>query len=234
MKRILTTLSQKWPEYLLEILVLIIGIYGAFAVDNWNENRKAEAEEINLFKNILTDLQSDSLLAVACLKQLEMQLTVVDRMIKDIQDQDSSYKHDNAGIVRFWTTFIPRTQGNHAELVSTIKNKNARRAVQDYFYQEDQVLNVYEEYDDIVRGKVRPYLAQQDAYDLQFLVAGTMDDELKIIISQKMVQQLLKDSEFKQILFERRFKTEQFKRSIKSTIEGNNKLSLLLNEEINK
>lgn len=234
MKRIFSTLAQKWPEYLLEILVLIIGIYGAFAVDNWNENRKAEAEEINLFKNILTDLQSDSLLAVACLKQLEMQLTVVDRMIKDIQDQDSSYKHDNAGIVRFWTTFIPRTQGNHAELVSTIKNKNARRAIQDYFYQEDQVLNVYEEYDDIVRGKVRPYLAQQDAYDLQFLVAGTMDDELKIIISQKMVQQLLKDSEFKQILFERRFKTEQFKRSIKSTIEGNNKLSLLLNEEINK
>ncbi len=231
MKRILTTLSQKWPEYLLEILVLIIGIYGAFAVDNWNENRKSDAEEINLFKNILTDLQSDSLLAVGCLKQLEIQLTVVDRMIKDIQDKDSSYEHDNAGMVRFWTTYLPRTQGNHAELVSTIKNKNARRALQEYFYLEDRVLNVCEEYDDIVRERIRPFLAQKDAYDLQFLVAGTMDDELKIIISQKMVQQLLKDSEFKQILFELRFKTEQFKRSMKSTIEENNSLSLLLNKE---
>ncbi|MEQ8240343.1 MAG: hypothetical protein RIA69_14085 [Cyclobacteriaceae bacterium] len=56
MKRLLTTLAEKWPEYLLEILVLIIGIYGAFAVDNWNESRKDKLLENEILSEIKVSL----------------------------------------------------------------------------------------------------------------------------------------------------------------------------------
>ena len=56
MKRILSTLSQKWPEYLLEILVIIIGIYGAFVLDNWNERRLEKLEGREILRNIKGDI----------------------------------------------------------------------------------------------------------------------------------------------------------------------------------
>ncbi len=59
MKRILSTLKEKWPEYILEILVLIIGIYGAFELSNYGENSNRKKAELEILKSCKTELMAD-------------------------------------------------------------------------------------------------------------------------------------------------------------------------------
>ncbi|MFK7953575.1 MAG: DUF6090 family protein [Ekhidna sp.] len=75
MKRILTTLKEKWPEYLLEILVLIIGIYGAFAMDNWNEERKDRQKEQQVLTELKAEYQSN-------LDQLDQKTNMRNQMLE--------------------------------------------------------------------------------------------------------------------------------------------------------
>jgi len=57
MKKIFETLKQKWAEYLLEILVIIIGILGAFALNNWNLERDIKRQETSILSEIKRNVE---------------------------------------------------------------------------------------------------------------------------------------------------------------------------------
>jgi hypothetical protein len=60
MKKILSTLKEKWAEYILEILVITIGILGAYALNSWNEQNKAKTLEKEYVFRLIEDLAKDT------------------------------------------------------------------------------------------------------------------------------------------------------------------------------
>ena len=60
MKKLTENLRQNWPTYFFEILVLIIGIYGAFALEEWKENRSNHKKEVFILEKLYNNLQSDT------------------------------------------------------------------------------------------------------------------------------------------------------------------------------
>ena len=48
MKKITELIKEKWGEYVIEIIVITLGIFGAFILNNWNESRK-QNERFKIF-----------------------------------------------------------------------------------------------------------------------------------------------------------------------------------------
>lgn len=59
MKRLLSTLSEKWPEYIMESIVIVASILGAIALENWNDDRKEKEHLKEIYQVILSDLEKD-------------------------------------------------------------------------------------------------------------------------------------------------------------------------------
>jgi hypothetical protein len=93
MKRILSTLKEKWPEYFMEILVLIIGIYGAFELANYGENRNQKRAELEILKGCKTELMTDLTEINFNMDELRKSQYALNLILK-ILENDGSY-HDS-------------------------------------------------------------------------------------------------------------------------------------------
>jgi len=93
MRKILDHLKKKWIGYGFETLVVIAGIYGAFSLNNWNEDRKNQILEINIYEELYGSLRTDSIQLVKIIDDLNASIKAQELLISNTHDQIITQYH---------------------------------------------------------------------------------------------------------------------------------------------
>lgn len=91
MKKLLSTLKQKWSDYLIEIVVISVGILIAFTLSNWGERRKQNNQLHQYRKNLRIELAVD-------IETLEINQNNLARYKKSIVNYLDYYNSNNLDI----------------------------------------------------------------------------------------------------------------------------------------
>jgi hypothetical protein len=211
MKRIFQTLSQKWPEYLLEILVLIIGIYGAFVLDNWNEKRKDQLTEQELFIKLKSDLEEELVILKRQKKAMKSHQDLYYTLYESTKQssiQDSTQDYNQLQWIS--TYYHPSIYTNYLELITSISNLGIRDKLRDYFKQESTVIKSRDEYNSFKTDNLRPYFSKHGIHNTEaafnedrYSFTSLYDVEL---IDYPKLKSQFGSSEFDELLFDLRFK----------------------------
>ena len=214
-----------------EIVLVVIGILIALQINNWNENRKLDENEALLINNIIKDLLSDNDHINQSLGEIDRQLNLVDALIAKAIDPSKAINYENVGLVRYSSDFRPKTQRNHSEAVSNLKNENVHKILQSYFLIEDRVSDIFLEYERILHEEIRPYLRESGMHNLNSLYLRGNAQEIPMMLQPAILDSALKDVKFQQLLYERRLKTASFQKLLNDLEKENDELIRVLTSD---
>ena len=241
MKKIFTTLSQKWPEYLLEILVLIIGIYGAFALDTWKERNNLEESAHSHIQVLKNDLAFDQIQLETFLAEMVVNVDASDYLLdgfKRIRKMDSSAYHAFSILVLEYN-FTPQTTA-----LSALRNSGSLTALSDELQQQISVYyaatsNVQEREEisnSFIKANYETKLIEQ--YGFIWMKSNTDPSAQQVYFNDQResppfnADTFLGDKALELVVFARRFQTLAQKKSYENGLKELNKLQSMLKKDI--
>ncbi|GAB3935859.1 hypothetical protein [Larkinella terrae] len=170
--KLIRLLREKWPEYVIEILVIIFSITISFILDEWREKQRKEEVEQTYLKGLSSDIKTDQNQLVEVIEETRQILQNVDQLIAASRQPlpaDSSRQVLNA--IRFILKrprFVAE-DATFADLKSTgnmqlMSNSDLKRALFDYYKTYESVTLVENAELDAVTNLVGPYLISRVSF----------------------------------------------------------------------
>jgi hypothetical protein len=207
MKKIFQVIKNRWTEYVIEIIVIIIGITLSLFFNNLKENRAERKEEIKLLESIHENLATDTLILDTRLKTLNIFLHGYEQMLLPTidtfpDDSITLFLDFAASYTKFQGTVVGYEELKQSKSSSIIKN---RLLLQKIILHYDQKYDLMEEWHEIDKGYVLddmlPFLSKNLKYVEGKYLYNDVETTLQLLKTDDHFKNMIKSgSLFKQII----------------------------------
>ena len=135
MNKLFTSIRQKWVDYLLEVMVITIGILGAFALNTWNESRNLRVFEQEILLEIASNLEDDAQILNQNVQALTSAINALDQVLDNPDVSEDSIPALLGQIICF-ERFMPKTSAFEvlkSKGLTTIQDKELRKMITNYY-----------------------------------------------------------------------------------------------------
>jgi len=172
--------SINWKNYFIELLVVIVGITAAFALNNWQENRKNSQKEALYIQSLIEDIESDIKALEAAAKLVSDNLRAVKRL--DYLIRHERLTHDSTGsyaanmfiVAKFAPqnmTYESLKSAGSIELIRSFELKKQISALYNFY---DEIATVGKVFNDFLNQYIIPFFYEH----VDFRTLGAMDPRL--------------------------------------------------------
>jgi len=230
--------TSKYLKYAIgEIVLVVIGILIALQINNWNEERKAKLYENVTLRNFVQDLRSDSSSFSLNLK-LFNDINALHQQLYEIgvKGIDTIFP-EKTGFIRRLPYYNPIAKENDPQITSKVSNDSIRKAVLNYFRAMKDLDDTYGEFQDLVRERMRVFLADNNLHNLSAWFESEKrlnyvnDNNQKIINPDDLVK-ISKTPEFQQLLLEASLKVNETIIVLNALMDNNEKLIGLIEKSL--
>ena len=229
MKRIFETFMQKWPEYFVEMIVIVAGILVAFGLNNWNEQRKDKASEHKILRELKSDLEYNQIEIEGILARTKEELSRTDSLISLISNGTLDLSIHSNLFYRLGMPFVGIFNNSNSAYkfivskgIESISNDSLRISISDIYERGFHNITFREQaMYDFKTNEMRPYL-----------YSNFISSKNQIPIPRDL-ERIKEDPVFMHLLL---YKSQTFSfsvRNITSTLEETTKLLESLRHEIN-
>ena len=218
-----------------EILLVVIGILIALQVNNWNEYRKDRVKEQAVLKNLIQDLQADSLSFRDNLTTLS-QINILHQVLYEIGVNGKDLEIEDPNLIRKLIYYNPIAIKNDPSVADKISNEDIRKEINTYSRYLIDLDFTYSENAGLLENRIRVFLADKKVHKLSNYF-GNQENSVKggvplDFVDKEGLNLLSRSPEFQQLLLEASIKTKNTESNIETVLTQNQKLKDLIQKEL--